>query len=119
MRIMFKNVLVLVLTLPLLSAATGASEAPPEPAPQPMQLSSWQSETHEGAIIGGSQTVTIVSTSTDTANGTTFRLGQPPCDCSLIDVSMSAGTIEDGVWVIGGLPAGATVTLDLEYSVNP
>jgi hypothetical protein len=84
-----------------------------------MQLSSWQSETLDGVIIGGSQAVTIVSTSTDTATGTTFRLGQPPCDCSLSNLSASVGTIENGVWTIGDLPAGATVTLDLRYSANP
>jgi hypothetical protein len=119
MRIMFKNVLVLALALPLLSAATGASEAQPETALQTMQLSSWQSETLDGVIIGGSQAVTIVSTSTDTATGTTFQLGQPPCDCSLSNLSASVGTIENGVWTIGDLPAGATVTLDLRYSANP
>jgi hypothetical protein len=119
MRIMFRNVLVLALSLPLLSAATTAPEAHPVATPQTMQLSSWQSEIVGDVIIGGSQTVTIVSTSTDTTLGTTFQLGQPPCDCSLSSVSSSAGTVENGLWKIGDLRAGATATLNLRYSANP
>lgn len=119
MRIMFRNVLVLALALPLLSAATTAPEAQPLAAPQTMQLSSWQSEIVDDIIVGGSQSVTIISTSSEMTTGTTFRLGQPPCDCSLSEISASTGTVKDGIWTTGDLPAGAAVTLDLRYTSIP
>jgi len=119
MHIMFRNVLVLALALPLLSAATPAPEAQPVAAPQTMQLSSWQSEVVDDVIVGGSQSVTIISTSSETTTGATFQLGQPPCVCSVISVSASDGTVENGVWTTGDLPPGASVTLDLRYASIP
>ncbi len=80
-----------------------------------MQLSSWQSEILDGAIVGGTQSVTIVNPSASSVNDVTFRLGTPPCECELTSTSVTAGTVEGGVWIIGELAPGATVTLDLVY----
>jgi hypothetical protein len=108
---MFKKALLLVLVLPVLSAATAPSHATPET----MQLSSWQSEAVDGTIVGGTQSVTIVNTAATSANGLTFRLEAPPCECTLGSISTVSGAVRNGIWVIGELDAGASATLDLVY----
>ncbi len=80
-----------------------------------MQLSSWQSEIVDGAIVSGTQSVTIVNPSASSVNGVTFRLATPPCECELTSTSLTAGTLDGGVWIIGEIAPGATVTLDLVY----
>ncbi len=80
-----------------------------------MQLSSWQSEILDGAIVGGTQSVTIVNLSTSSVNDVTFRLGTPLCECTLTSVSTTGGAVEGSVWIVGELAPGATVTLDLVY----
>jgi hypothetical protein len=111
---MFKKALLLVLVLPMLSAAA----VPADTQPETMRLSSWVSTTSGGEITGGTQSVTIISTSTVDATGFTFDLGAAPCDCSIQTSSTSAGFLEDGVWLVADLAAGASVTLDLMYVAN-
>ncbi len=116
---MIKKSLLLALVLPLLSipavSASAASDSASTASPQTMQLSSWQSEILNGTIVGGTQSVTIVNPTTSSVNDITFRLGTPPCKCTLTGASTTGGTVEGGVWIIGQLAPGATVTLDLVY----
>jgi hypothetical protein len=111
MPAMFKKALLLVLVLPVLSAATAASHETSEV----MQLSSWQSEAVDGTIVGGTQSVTIVNTAATSANGVTFQLEAPPCECTLDSASTASGAVRNGIWVIGELDAGASATLELVY----
>lgn len=113
---MFKKALLIALVLPVLTAATPATSG--HETPQTMQLSSWQSESANGTIVGGLQSVTIINISPTTAEGVTFRLGTPPCDCRLTSASASDGTVSGATWTIGDLGIGATATLDLIYTAN-
>jgi len=136
MAAMIKKLIFLVLVLPLLSASAvsapatattatahaspnatvqATSQETPQASAQTMQLSSWQSEILDGDIVGGTQSVTIVNPTTSSINGVTFRLGTPPCECTLTGASAVGGTLEDNVWTIDQLAPGATVTLDLVY----
>jgi len=136
MAAMIKKLLLLALVLPLLSAsAVSASastttatahtspnatvQATPQETPQvsaqAMQLSSWQSEILDGTIVGGTQSVTIVNPTTSSINEVMFRLGTPPCECTLTSASATGGTLEFSVWTIDELAPEATVTLDLVY----
>ncbi len=116
---MIKKSLLLALVLPLLFvpavSASAVSASASSVSPQTMQLSSWQSEILDGAIVGGAQSVTIVNPTTSSVNDVTFRLGTPPCECTLTSASTTDGTVEGGVWIVGELTPGATVTLDLVY----
>jgi len=129
MAAMVKKFLLLALVVPLLSAsAVSASastttaetspQATPQASAQTMQLSSWQSEILDGTIVGGTQSVTIVNPTTASINDVTFRLGTPPCECTLTSAFATGGTLEGNVWIIGELAPGATVTLDLVYEEN-
>ncbi len=116
MSAMIKNLLLLALVLPVLPASTAsASTAPAQPATQAMHLSSWQSEIVDGTIVGGTQSVTIVNPSASPINDIVFRVGAPPCDCTLTSASVSGGAVVGDVWTVGELAGGATATLDLVY----
>lgn len=128
MTAMIKKFLLLALVVPLLSASvvsasasttTATAHASPNATPhasaQAMQLSSWQSEILDGSIVGGTQSVTIVNPTTSSINDVTFRLGTPPCECTLTSASATGGTLEGRVWTIDELAPGATVALDLVY----
>ena len=120
MAAMIKKLIFLVLVLPLLSASAVSSPATATTATahtplQTMQLSSWQSEILDGTIVGGTQTVTIVNPSASSVNGVSFKLGTPPCDCTLTSASATDGTVGGNAWTVGELAPGATVTLDLVY----
>lgn len=116
---MIKKSLLLALVLPLLSipavSASAVSDSGPSASPQTMQLSSWQSEILDGTIVGGTQSVTIVNPTASSVKNVTFRLGTPPCGCTLTSASTTGGAVEGGVWVVGELAPGTTVTLDLVY----
>jgi hypothetical protein len=116
---MFKKALLIALAVPLLAITTAAASETPTPAvPQTMQLSSWQFEGGNGAITGGTRTVTILNTSATAATGVAFHLESPPCDCTLASASPSDGGLAGKVWVIDGLAVGTTATLDLAYVAN-
>ncbi len=116
---MIKKSLLLALVLPLLFvpavSASAVSDAAPSASDQTMQLSSWQSEVLDGTIVGGTQSVTIVNPTTSSVNDVTFRLGTPPCECTLTSTSVTTGAVEGGVWLVDELAPGAAVTLDLVY----
>ena len=131
MTAMIKKSLLLALVVPLLSASAvsasaSTTTATPQARPQAsaqasaqtMQLSSWQSEILDGTIVGGTQSVTIVNPTTTSIKNVTFRLGTPPCDCTLTSASATGGTLEGSVWTIDELAPDTTVTLDLVYEGN-
>jgi hypothetical protein len=113
---MLKKALFVVLVLPVLSAAAApVPAASVQSVPQVMSLSSWQSEAVDGSIVGGTQTVTIVSTSATAQRGITFTLEVPPCDCTLASASTTSGGVINGVWTLAELSAGETASLDVVY----
>ena len=112
MHSMFKNALLLALVLPVLTASAGSTSSA---SVETMQLSSWHSEAVEGSIVGGVQTVTIVSTAISSSQTVVFDLDAPPCECRVGAVSASDGVVSHGVWTIEGLQPGATATLELSY----
>ncbi len=121
---MIKKSLLLALVLPLLFVPAVSASAESAPAlsgsassasPHMMQLSSWQSEILDGAIVGGTQSVTIVNPTASSLKNVTFGLGTPPCECTLTSAALTAGTLDGSVWIIGELAPGATATLDLVY----
>lgn len=114
MQAMFKKTLLLALVLPVLTASASSAGSTSATA-ETMQLSSWRSEVVEGSIVGGVQTVTIVSAAATSTQTVVFRLDAPPCDCTIAAVSADEGTIEDGKWTIDDLQPGATATLELSY----
>ncbi len=117
MLAMVIKALLVVLMLPVLSAAAVPGPgAPNPPVPQTMHLSSWQSEAVDGSIDGGTQTVTIVSTSTTATTGIIFTLEVPPCDCVLVSASTDSGEIVDGTWTLAELSAGSTASLNVVYA---
>ena len=112
MHAMVKYALLLALVLPVLTASAGSTSSA---SVETMQLSSWHSEVVEGSIIGGVQTVTIVSTAVSSSQTVVFDLDAPPCECRVGAVSASDGVVSHGVWTIEGLQPGATATLELAY----
>jgi hypothetical protein len=115
MQAMFKKALLLALVLPALSASAAPEGSTPATSAETMQISSWHSEVAGGSIIGGIQTVTIVSTAAATSQTVVFRLEAPPCDCRIPTVVTSHGVVENGIWTIDELQPGATATLELSY----
>ena len=115
MQDMFKKALLLALVLPVLSASAASTGSTSATSAETMQLSSWHSEVAGGSIIGGMQTVTIVSTAPATSQSVVFRLEAPPCDCSVSTVVTSHGVVDHGIWTIDDLQPGATATLELSY----
>jgi hypothetical protein len=115
MQAMLKKALLLALVLPVLTASASSAGSTATTTSEIMQLSSWQSETAAGSIVGGTQTVTIVSTSATSDQTVLFQLEAPPCDCGVSTVSASIGVVELGIWTINNLQPGATATLELAY----
>ena len=115
---MIKMLLLLALVAPLPSVSTATNPVPAQTSPQTMQLSSWQFERVDGTIVGGTQSVSIVNPSTSPVGAITFRLGIPPCECTLVATSAGDGAVADDVWTIDTLAGGATATLDLVYEAD-
>ena len=113
---MIKILLLLALVMPIPSVST--TTAPAQASPQTMQLSSWQFESFDGTIAGGTQSVTIVNPSAAPAEHIAFPLGIPPCTCTLVGASMTDGVVDESVWTVDTLAAGATVSLELVYETN-
>ena len=84
-------------------------------APPTMNLSSWEPVVENGAIVGGTQTVTITNITSEAMGDVTFSLANPPCDCVVTESAASDGRVEPDAWVIGELGPGATATLTLSY----
>ena len=116
---MFKKALLVAVAVPLLAVTTAAaSETAAQVPPRTMQLSSWQFEGSNGAVTGGTQTVTIVNTAATTTSRVAFHLELPPCDCTLTSASPSHGGLVGDTWVIGDLAVGDTATIRLAYVAN-
>jgi hypothetical protein len=115
MQAMFKKPLLLALVLPILATSAAAAPSTPAPSVETMQLSSWQSEVVEGSIVGGVQTVTIVSTAVSSAQSVAFLVETPPCKCNLATVAASDGIFELDLWTIDELQPGESATLELTY----
>ena len=81
-----------------------------------MQLSSWHSEAVGGSIVGGVQTVTIVSTAETSSQTVVFHLDAPPCQCTIGSMSASKGTVVHGVWTINNLQPGESASLEVTYA---
>ncbi|MCL1597633.1 MAG: hypothetical protein M3094_00505 [Actinomycetia bacterium] len=102
---------VAIVALSLMSLASAALAAPPT-----MNLSSWEPVVENGAIVGGTQTVTITNITSNTMGDVTFSLATAPCDCLITESNASNGGVEGDAWVVGQLAPGATATLTLSYS---
>jgi hypothetical protein len=115
MQAMFKKALLLALVLPVLTASAASEGSTSATSAETMQLSSWRSEVVGGSIVGGIQTVTIVSTAATSNQSVAFRLEGPPCDCSVSTVIASIGVVEHGIWTIDDLQPGAIASLEVTY----
>jgi len=105
---------VAIVALSLMSLSSVALAAPPT-----MNLSSWVPVVENGAIVGGTQTVTIANITSDTMGDVTFSLASTPCDCIVTESNASDGRVEGDAWIVGELVPGETATLTLSYSEAP
>jgi hypothetical protein len=88
-------------------------------APATMNLSSWEPTVDNGAIVGGTRTVTLTNVTSETINDVAYELGPAPCDCSVTSTTPSYGSVSGDAWTVDTLGPGETITLTLTYGEPP
>lgn len=103
-----------IVVLYVSALSTAALAGPPT-----MNLSSWEPVVEDGAIVGGTQTVTVTNITSQTMEDVTFSLVDTPCECNVTQSAASTGQVQDDVWLIGELAPDTTATLTLSYATPP
>ena len=94
-----------------------AASAAPAMAAEPgvTTLSSWRPIASAGAIVGGTQTITIVNGGSATVTGLSVTLEPAPCECDRTAVVLNVGFVAGGRWVVPSLGAGEIASLTISY----
>jgi hypothetical protein len=111
---MIRKILFACAVLAGMLAMSGAALA----APPAMTLSSWETTSVDGAITGGTRTVTVTNVLDESIEGLVVPLDPTPCECDIVSASADAGAIDGFSWNVGTLLPGETKTLTLGYELT-
>lgn len=87
--------------------------------PTTINLSSWDPTVDNGAIVGGTQTVTITNATSEPVTDVSYFLDPAPCDCAVTSADPSDGRLASDAWTVDVLAPGETVTLILQFGESP